>query len=241
MRITKDYDVRKNEILDAAQRLFFEMGYESTPVSAIIDAVEVSKGTFYYYFDSKEQLLDQLAERFSAELSARLETFMEDDSLSARGKLERLFSEAGSLKLERLDLMLTLMRVLYRDENILLRRKMFRNARSRVLPWLTRTVRQGTREGLFDTPSPEEAAETIWTIMTGINEQVVELILESREKPENRRLVLRKLEFFEHVIERILGSPSGSIHVVDHPAIGSFLDGGRDGGRTSPSEGGKEQ
>ena len=61
MRISKDYDVRKNEILDMAQKLFFEMGYEQTSVSNIIDAVGVAKGTFYYYFKSKEELLEKKA------------------------------------------------------------------------------------------------------------------------------------------------------------------------------------
>jgi len=60
VRITKEYHVRKNELLDTAQELFFTQGYEQTTVETIIQKVGVSKGTFYYYFKSKEDLLDKL-------------------------------------------------------------------------------------------------------------------------------------------------------------------------------------
>ncbi len=226
MRIVKEYGIRKSEILDAAQGLFFELGYENTPVSAIIDAIGVSKGTFYYYFDSKEDLLDQLTSRFAAELEERLDAFINDDSLPALAKLDRLFSEASSLKVARRELMMTLMRVLYRDDNILLRRKMLQNTLRRTLPLVERIITQGCREGVFDTPSPEEAAEVIMTIGIGLNERLVQLILELPEKPDNRHLAVRKLEFYEHTMERILGAPPGSIHVVDPDIITTFADNG---------------
>ena len=70
VRISKDYDVRKQEFLDAAQKLFYEQGYDQTSVNTIIDAVGVSKGTFYHYFKSKEDLLDALAERVAMQAGA---------------------------------------------------------------------------------------------------------------------------------------------------------------------------
>ena len=64
-RITKEYYERKNEILDAAQELFLTQGYEKTSVDNIIKKVGVAKGTFYYYFKSKEDLLDKLVKRMT--------------------------------------------------------------------------------------------------------------------------------------------------------------------------------
>ena len=44
-------------------RLFEEQGYDNVAVQHITDAMEVAKGTFYHYFESKEALLAELTER----------------------------------------------------------------------------------------------------------------------------------------------------------------------------------
>ena len=61
-RVTKEYGERRSEILAAAEKLFFERGYEETSVESIIEAITISKGTFYYYFKSKEDLLESVVE-----------------------------------------------------------------------------------------------------------------------------------------------------------------------------------
>ena len=63
VRIVKEHEERKNELLDAAQALFYQNGYETTSVAKIIDSVGIAKGTFYHYFKSKTDLLDQIVER----------------------------------------------------------------------------------------------------------------------------------------------------------------------------------
>lgn len=59
---------RKQQLLDAAARLFAEQGYAATRVVDIVDAAGVAKGLFYWYFDNKEALFRELA----AEIRRRL-------------------------------------------------------------------------------------------------------------------------------------------------------------------------
>lgn len=54
----------KNRIIDAAWELFYEKGYADTTVDDIIERSETSKGSFYYYFTSKDELLDTLSLKF---------------------------------------------------------------------------------------------------------------------------------------------------------------------------------
>lgn len=61
---TKPAAVRREELLDAAERLFLEKGMAATSVDEIVSAADVAKGTFYLHFSSKEQLLLGLQERF---------------------------------------------------------------------------------------------------------------------------------------------------------------------------------
>jgi len=52
---------RKQQLFDAAARLFAEQGYASTRVVDIVDAAGVAKGLFYWYFENKEALFRELA------------------------------------------------------------------------------------------------------------------------------------------------------------------------------------
>lgn len=74
---TKPAELRREELLDAAQRLFVEKGIAATSIDDIVGAAEVAKGTFYLYFPSKEALLAALRERFIATFLGRLEAAME--------------------------------------------------------------------------------------------------------------------------------------------------------------------
>ena len=59
------HTVRRDAFLDVAQRLVETKGYEAMSIQDVLDALEVSKGAFYHYFDSKQALLeaDDISER----------------------------------------------------------------------------------------------------------------------------------------------------------------------------------
>lgn len=63
MRRHKEPEVRKAELLDAAQKLFVEKGYAKTTVTDILNVHGLSKGVFYYYFKSKEEVMDAIIQR----------------------------------------------------------------------------------------------------------------------------------------------------------------------------------
>ncbi|TAM47443.1 MAG: TetR/AcrR family transcriptional regulator [Gammaproteobacteria bacterium] len=51
-----------DRIVEAADRLFYQRGYEHTSFSDIADAVQISRGNFYYHFKSKDEILDAVIE-----------------------------------------------------------------------------------------------------------------------------------------------------------------------------------
>lgn len=58
---------RKQELLQIAYRLFLTKGYEETSVDEIIEEAKIAKGTFYYHFKSKEELLEALINKMITE------------------------------------------------------------------------------------------------------------------------------------------------------------------------------
>ena len=74
---TKPAELRREELLDAAQQLFLDKGIAATSIDDIASAADVAKGTFYLYFPSKEALLAAIQERFIVTFCTRLETVME--------------------------------------------------------------------------------------------------------------------------------------------------------------------
>ena len=56
MRIVKEPEERKREILETAMRLFYEKGYEKTSITDIAKAIGIAQGLCYRYFPSKESL-----------------------------------------------------------------------------------------------------------------------------------------------------------------------------------------
>lgn len=67
---TKPAEVRRDELMNAAQFLFLKHGVADTAIEQITARAQVAKGTFYLYFSSKENILDALGERFAEDLLA---------------------------------------------------------------------------------------------------------------------------------------------------------------------------
>ena len=87
MRITKDPEVRKMEIIETALNLFKTKGIEKTTISEIAKSIGVAKGLIYYYFTSKEKLVDAVIEEFIRGVDKELEKIMMDKSLNFYSKL----------------------------------------------------------------------------------------------------------------------------------------------------------
>ena len=70
MAESKSAEERREEIMDAAAELFSTKGYEETTTTDIMKKVDIAKGTLYYHFASKEEILDAMIERMGRRLIA---------------------------------------------------------------------------------------------------------------------------------------------------------------------------
>lgn len=99
-----DSDVAKR-LADAALRLFSSRGFDRTSVQELCEGAGVSKGAFYYYFGSKDEVLYEIyAGRLKLELEL-LQSILASD-LPTAGKLERLAHDVVVSSVENRDLVL---------------------------------------------------------------------------------------------------------------------------------------
>ncbi len=94
MRIVKDPEERKGELIEAAMRLFAERGYDNVSMRDIAKAAGVTPGLTYHYFDSKQKLFASAIEAYAKECAARTIEVFDDGSLSLAEKLDALYSTA---------------------------------------------------------------------------------------------------------------------------------------------------
>lgn len=163
---------RREDILQAAREVFFERGIHHATVDEVAEQAEVSKGTVYLYFDTKETILAHLLLEGLEKLVADLEVaFAPDDSYPAPDRIRRLSS--AYLKFYQtypsyFNLMSAFDRGRFQEAIAPALYSQVLTRSLRGLEWLVRAVEQGRTEGTLDAPDTREAASVIWAGLNGV-------------------------------------------------------------------------
>jgi AcrR family transcriptional regulator len=214
-RIVKEYGVRRNEIIDSAQHLIFSKGYEQMTIQDILDDLHISKGAFYYYFDSKLALLDALIDRMFAQAEEILLPIVQDPTLPALDKLQRFFNATARWKTTRKEFLLALLRVWYADDNALVRQKQLAGTIERFAPLMAQIVHQGIHEGVFHTPYPDRMSEFLLSLTNSLSDTLTGLLLTDEPPPDALTRLINTMAAYINAMERILGAPPDSLKLID--------------------------
>lgn len=155
---------KKNLILNSMQKLMQKKDTQSISVSEIAKEAGIGKGSIYYYFKSKEDIVDAVIERSYSEAIQKAEELVQNPELDAHTKMEIIFRTCrdSSLELSRQEAgsyMELQQSALLHQQYIYI---MIRNLR----PILADIIRQGNQEGTITCNSPEEVAEIVLIILT---------------------------------------------------------------------------
>ncbi|MBN1316459.1 MAG: TetR/AcrR family transcriptional regulator, partial [Anaerolineales bacterium] len=123
-RIVKKPHERRSELIACAQKFFLTKGFESTSVSDIVEEIGVAKGTFYYYFDSKQDILEAMVNDLSDLAVKEIQSIISNESIPAITKWTQAFQALNNWKLGRKGEMIAFARVLYLNENVHLQHKL---------------------------------------------------------------------------------------------------------------------
>lgn len=154
-RVTKGPIERKNELIDVAERLFLERGYENTSVSDIVKEVGVAQGTFYYYFASKHDILDAVIEGEIDEPEKKIISIAHQADKDAVFKLRDMADVILRFQTAKRGLI----EHVHEESNALMHEKMERRIIARLAPTMTGVIEDGMAKGALSTDYPEETAE----------------------------------------------------------------------------------
>jgi AcrR family transcriptional regulator len=218
-RTVKEPSVRRNEIIDAAQRFVYTKGYEQMTIQDILDDLQISKGAFYHYFDSKGALLEALIERMKEEAEPVVLPIVDDPALPVIEKLQRFFDASARWKTARKAFLMALLPVWYADENAIVRQKVQADLLKWAVPLLTRIIRQGIEEGILTTPFPNQAGEIVLSIVVNLGDTFAELLLSTETEVSDLQRVVSTVAAYNDALERVLGIPAGSLHLISEEML----------------------
>ena len=85
--------ITRENIIDAAEKVFLAYGYEQTSVRMILEEADVVTGSFYHFFPSKEALFEAVIERFLDGYTQRISAILNDENMGMEEIMEKILNE----------------------------------------------------------------------------------------------------------------------------------------------------
>ena len=201
-RTPQDPSIRMNEILDVADYLFFTKGYDATTINDITKKMGVAQGMLYYYFKSKEEILEKMLDRHADSLMNEIKTIIDLNS-SPTEKISLTISNVLRKATYKDGLLLNL---LYDNKNLNLKVQLFRQLELTMSPWLLKIIEDGLSRRVFNTA---HAPTTISYILV-----ILEFLSEALYQKTAADILAFRLQMAASLIEKALDCTDNTIHIL---------------------------
>jgi AcrR family transcriptional regulator len=163
---------RRREILDAARREFFERGFHTPTVDDVAARAEVSKGTIYLYFESKEEILAHLLLEGLELLLTEMETAYDPGSPppaeSGLHALAHAYLDFCQNNPSYFRLIMAFDRGRFEESISQDTYKQVLDRSLRGLALVKQTIENGIATGVFHVEDPWQAAGLVWAALNGV-------------------------------------------------------------------------
>ncbi|MDY2856499.1 MAG: TetR/AcrR family transcriptional regulator [Oscillospiraceae bacterium] len=207
MRVVKEAEERRNEILDVAQRLFTAKGFDNTSTNDILNEIGIARGTLYYHFKSKEEILDAMIDRTTKQLVDKAKSIVYQKDVPV---FERFTNMILTLNISNSSFGNEILRQVHKPQNALMHQKIEARLLAEVTPLITVLIEDGIKQGICSTDYPQEVAE-----MTFVYSNAVLDNLDKYNDDERNR----KINGYIYNLERLLNMERGSMQKVILPVF----------------------
>lgn len=208
MRIVKEAEERKNEILDVAGRLFGEKGYDATSTNDILKEIGIARGTLYYHFKSKEEILDAMIDRMTEQILEKAKSIVKQTDIPV---LQRFTMMMLALNISDGSFGHEILKQVHKPQNALMHQKIQEQLLSEVTPLIAALITDGISQGICQTDYPEEVAEMTFLYSYTAFDDLMEYSEEEKKK---------KMAAFIYNLERLLNMEQGSMEKIIRPLFG---------------------
>ena len=193
--MAKTKEERRNEIIETAGKLFEEKGYEQTQVQDIVNEIGVAKGLFYYYFKSKDEVMEELADRYADAIIDAVNVLIDKD-ISTFDKINRIFQIFIDSAEKKSGIFMGILNM----KNGITHERIFFNVGKKMVPLVTELILSGNDNGECNCSDPKFITEFLVTGLFNIMNQISpdEKIDYLKEKlPTIKTMILKLYNFAE--------------------------------------------
>lgn len=193
--MAKTKEERCNEIIETAGKLFEEKGYEQTQVQDIVNEIGVAKGLFYYYFKSKDEVMEELADRYADAIIDAVNKLIDKD-ISTFDKINRIFQIFIDSAEKKFGIFMGILNV----KNGKTHERIFFNVGKKMVPLVTELILSGNDNGECNCSDPKFITEFLVSGLFNIMNQISpdEKIDYLKEKlPTIKTMILKLYNFVE--------------------------------------------
>lgn len=205
MRVVKEAEERRNEILDVAQRLFTAKGFDNTSTNDILNEIGIARGTLYYHFKSKEEILDAMIDRTTKQLVDKAKGIVYRKDVPV---FERFTSMILTLNISDSSFGNEILRQVHKPQNALMHQKIEARLLAEVTPLITVLIEDGIKQGICSTDYPQEVAEMTFVYSNAVLDNLDKYNDDERNK---------KINGYIYNLERLLNMEQGSMQKVILP------------------------
>ena len=185
---------RKQELLKIAYNMFLMKGYDNTSIDDIINEAKIAKGTYYYYFESKEETLEEVINMMiNDEVTSAKEILKMPISIPE--KLVRIITSLRPKKNEQ-----EIQNTLNKKDNIVMHEKINNRIIEEAVTLLEQVVMEGIENKIFN--------------CTHIKERLKMLLIMSNELFDNDEPNMNQVEVFIDTAEKMLGAKEGTLEFI---------------------------
>jgi len=207
-------DEKRQEVLNTAERLFCQRGYEGTSVQDILSEMSLSKGGFYHHFASKDEVLKALCERRAQRMAEYTESLLQEAS-TPMGRINAVLHGFMPLRKEEISFVTLILPMIDQPEGHAIAMTYQDALVASFLPLLRAEMAAAASVEAI-CPPVADMERVILHVLNRCWLDLAELLLTSaREGQRCEPLALLSiLEKYRRAIEVLLDAPYGSIEII---------------------------
>jgi len=184
---------RRQDLINLAAQLFLKNGYENTTVNQIVDSLKLAKGTYYYHFRSKEDILVAVSDKLISDTREKLLAVHKQKTRDVLWRIREIISIFHDDFYQNQKIW----KLVYNENNVAMHKQVTKIGGKKLTPLLTDALQEGIDNKIIFVPHAHETAQVLISVFDIFSRQLC--IARGYERR------VRIFETFRFMIGQILG------------------------------------